>query len=653
MMFELKDKDGLARIGILETPHGAIETPTLLPVINPNQITVPPGEMREKLGVQAIITNSYIIRKSDTLRELALEKGLHSLVGFEGPIMTDSGTFQAHVYGKIELDPLDIVEFQKAIGSDIGTVLDLFSEPEDERQKVESDLAETIARTKLSAENKGKMMLAGPIQGGRFPDLRVWAATEMSKIDCDVFPIGGVVPMMEKQMYFTLVDAVLSAKSRLDPSKPVHLFGAGHPMLFSLAALMGCDMLDSSAYAKFAREGRMMFADGTRFLDEVRELPCHCPVCSGHSANELRQSPSKEKLLAMHNLYVSFSELRAVKQAIHEGRLWELAETRCRAHPSLLDGLKCMKKHIELLERHEPLSRNLAYLYTSPESYDRPVVTRLRKRILERFTPPACSAEIIFPEATRPYSKTFAEPMKMALEKTDAHFWADALFCPVPLELDEMYPISQSVIPDNLDPHVKMEKERTMKDFTDAGLFTVKPTWWTGVAALDGLPPRSLPEPDANLARVRAVADMQFGKGAGRALLDGKVELVISKNTGRIRNVMTDGKHVLSMRAGDGFFTLKPEGAKLLKLAFTFPCLRVVVNPDSAEYNRQGRNVFCGFVLDADPGIVPGDEVMVVDGADELCAIGQAKMTREEMLAFKKGVAVRVREGLGPSREQA
>ncbi len=644
-MFELKDRDGLARIGILETGHGRIETPTLLPVINPNQITVPPNEMKA-LGAQAIITNSYIIRKNEDLRTAALERGLHSLVGFDGPIMTDSGTFQAHVYGKIELEPLEIIEFQKAIGSDIGTVLDIFSEPDDGREKVESDLAETIRRTGISAENKGKMMLAGTIQGGRFPDLREWAAKEMSRFDCDVFPIGGVVPMMERQMYFTLADSVLSAKACLDPSKPVHLFGAGHPMVFSLAALMGCDMLDSSAYAKYAREGRMMFPDGTRFLAEMRELPCHCPVCASHSVAEVTESPDKEKLLALHNLYASFSELRAVKQAIHEGRLWELAETRCRAHPSLLDGLKCLRKHGGLFERHEPLSRDLAFLCTSHESLHRPAVTRLRKRIQERYEPPQSSCEILFPEAARPYSRTYAEPIKLVMEKTDAHFWADSLFSPVPLELDEMYPVSQSVVSEHADRHTASDKDEIMKRFHEAGMFRSQPIYWLGSETLEKLPERNGPVPDMNLMRVKAVADMQFGRGAGAALLDGKVELVVSRNTGRIRNVIVDGNHILSMRAGDGFFSLKPAGARMLIAAFAPPKLRVIVNSDSAEFNVQGRNVFCGFVVDADPGIVPGDEVMVVSEKDGLCAIGQAAMTREEMLAFGKGVAVKVREGL-------
>lgn len=644
-MFELRERDGLARIGRFETAHGIIETPTLLPVINPNKITVSPQEMASLFKIQALITNSYIIRKTDNLREEALKNGLHALVGFDGPIMTDSGTFQSHVYGEVDVRPLEIIEFQRKIGSDIGTVLDKFSEPEDTRERVEKDLDETIARTKISAENKGDMMLAGPIQGGRFLDLREQAAKEMSKLACDVFPIGGVVPIMESQRYSLLTDVVMTSKMHLDPSKPVHLFGCGHPMLFSLAVLMGCDMFDSSAYAKFAKEGRMMFSDGTRFLKELHELPCHCPICTGHTAEELLADVESEKKLALHNLYATFAELRTARQAIHEGRIWELAETRCRAHPNLLEALKKLRKYTEFMERHEPLSRELAFLYTSPESYYRPTISRLRNRIIERYESPEAAAVIIFNEGSRPYSRTYYDNIRKVSDKTNAHFWADTFFCPVPLELDEMYPISQSVIPGNLDPAIAEEKKKVFAEFEKKGIFITTPIRWSGDETLSSLPggPGSL---NFDIMRVKAVADMQFGKGAGNALLSGNVELVKSKKTHRIRNVIVDGEHVLSMRAGDGLFTLKIAGSQLLKKAFASPKLRVRVLDDSIEFNREGKSVFAAFVDDADPETIPGDEVLVVSKNDVLIAVGRALMTRGEMLAFKKGIAVKVREGV-------
>lgn len=127
-----------------------------------------------------------------------------------------------------------------------------------------------------------------------------------------------------------------------------------------------------------------------------------------------------------------------------------------------------------------------------------------------------------------------------------------------------MYPVSQSVVPETHDPHSELEKGKMLAQFTDAGLFRTRPVRWTGAETLESLPVKKREMPDMNLRRVKAVADMQFGSGAGKALLNGKVELVLSKNTGRIRNVMVDGRHMLSMRAGDGFFTLKPAGARSL-----------------------------------------------------------------------------------------
>jgi 7-cyano-7-deazaguanine tRNA-ribosyltransferase len=109
---------------------------------------------------------------------------------------------------------------------------------------------------------------------------------------------------------------------------------------------------------------------------------------------------------------------------------------------------------------------------------------------------------------------------------------------------------------------------------------------------------------------------------------------------------MRDGAHILSVRAEDGFYTLKSEGARFLHAAFTRPTLRVVVKSDTTEFNRQGKNVMAKFVVECDPDLRPFDECLVVDESDALAAVGRTIMNREEMLAFDRGVAVRVREGI-------
>ncbi|MCJ7607272.1 MAG: tRNA-guanine(15) transglycosylase, partial [Thermoplasmata archaeon] len=141
-----------------------------------------------------------------------------------------------------------------------------------------------------------------------------------------------------------------------------------------------------------------------------------------------------------------------------------------------------------------------------------------------------------------------------------------------------------------------------------------------------------------------AVLDMQFGRGAADILKGREVTFIKSRNTGKIRNVLVDGTHVLSMRAHDGRFTLKLEGARLLMGVLPPPAMRVTILEDAVEFVAKGANVFAKFVLDCDPVIRPGDDVMVVDPADKLVATGRALMVQEEMRAFEAGMAVRVKE---------
>ena len=116
----------MARLGKIKTPHGVLETPTLLPVVNPKILTLSMQELAE-CGAQGIITNSYIIYKNPRLKKKAIAEGIHAMLGWEGPIMTDSGTFQSHVYGEIDMEPDVILAFQKKMGVDIGTVLDVLT----------------------------------------------------------------------------------------------------------------------------------------------------------------------------------------------------------------------------------------------------------------------------------------------------------------------------------------------------------------------------------------------------------------------------------------------------------------------------------------------------------------------------------------------
>jgi 7-cyano-7-deazaguanine tRNA-ribosyltransferase len=362
--------------------------------------------------------------------------------------------------------------------------------------------------------------------------------------------------------------------------------------------------------------------------------------------------------LAKHNLYVSFSELNKVKQAIYDGSLWELVEQRAHSHPYLLEALAPFrdKENKIFLEKFEPLSRK-RFLYLGTSSLHRPDVYRYETRFFKRYSQPSQEVLIGFDMPSDPentYSQHYLEVISQVLKKTDAHFMVASIFGPVPLDLDEMYPVGQAVVPsgDELKtvPDIEKRIRRLMEKFSHGHKYGLA-VMWDGKDTLELLElgtGRSTPiDPTRiDLQRVRSVANMQFGYNAGDQFFsdESSVKLIKSKRTGKIRNVILNGDHILSLRAQDGFFTLKAQGAKILHEHLKPPALRVVVNKDSEEFNREGKNVFAKFVIDCDPEIRPMDEVMVVNEKDELIAVGRAVMNREEILAFDIGIAVKVRE---------
>jgi 7-cyano-7-deazaguanine tRNA-ribosyltransferase len=649
MMFELVDRDCLGRIGRIHTSHGKVTTPAMLPVVNPHKVTIPPEELAGTFGFEALITNSYIIRKDDHLRERALEDGIHDLLGFPGAVWTDSGTFQSHVYGSVEVTNEEVVTFQRDIGVDVGTALDVFTEPGDGPDMAREAMEETLKRVEVACSLRGEMALAGTVQGGVFPSLRREMADRLGEMEVQVHPVGGVVPLMENYAYRDLVKVILAAKRGLPPGRPVHLFGAGHPMVFALAALMGCDLFDSSSYAKYAAKGRMMYPDGTRHLEDLTESPCGCPVCRAHDGASLRDLPDaeRERTLAEHNLWACQDELRVVREAIREGALWDLVDQRCRVHPLMFEGYREMCAHAGEMEPYESTSKRAPLQYTDHLSMRRPIVMRYARRIFSRYTPPEKRVMVGLEGGTRPYGRYFADVMRKVSSVADAHFTVKTVLGPVPIELDEYYPVAQTVeaLPWDKETNTRVV---TIMEHLSHNLRNPLAVMYDGDETLDML---KMMEGtggtlDIMAARARATADMQFGKGAADVLLDGPVELVTSKKTGKLRNVIVSGEHVLSMRAHDGMYTLKLAGARRLHSAWGSPRLRVVVDQDAVPFARDGKSVFAQFVLDADEELRPGDEALVVDETDDLLAVGRVLLNRREMLSFKKGRAAKVRQGV-------
>jgi 7-cyano-7-deazaguanine tRNA-ribosyltransferase len=466
MAFEVQEKDLLGRIGKLGTKSGFVETPVLLPVINPRLQPIKPSEMKELFGCEALITNAYIVQRS--FGHSAVETEIHKLLGYDGVVMTDSGAYQILVYGDVQVDADEIVSFQEQINADIATILDFPTGWRVSKGHANETVKETLRRARRLWKIKARddVLWVGPVQGGEYLDLVAKSAKKMSALPFDIHALGSPTAVMEQYFFDVLVDMVMTAKVNLPIERPLHLFGAGHPFMFSLAVALGCDLFDSAAYALFAREDRYMTENGTARLSELEYLPCSCPVCAKNTPESLLEKPKQERQrsLAEHNLFVSFAELRWVKQAILEGCLWEHLEMRAHAHPSLLRALKRLKKYEDYFEENSPVTKSSGLFFFDSVGLVRPEVVRHRKRMEEHYSPPArAEVLLLLPQTdSKPFHKShewrgvLSKLYQTLNEKSSiVHvcFYA-APFGVVPVELDEVYPLSQHEVVVPLDGEV-------------------------------------------------------------------------------------------------------------------------------------------------------------------------------------------------------
>ena len=147
------------------------------------------------------------------------------------------------------------------------------------------------------------------------------------------------------------------------------------------------------------------------------------------------------------------------------------------------------------------------------------------------------------------------------------------------------------------------------------------------------------------LQKIRSIADYQFERGVGQKLFPNNVEIIRSKRTGRIRHVYHGKQLLATLRPTDGLFSLTVAGAKRVIESVKPKRLWVRVQEEAIPFVAEGRSVFAKHVVDADNEIRPQEEVIVVDGKNKVLAVGRARLTGEEMKAFERGVAVRVRRG--------
>ena len=629
-----------------------------MPVIHPKKQKIDV----KNLGAEIVITNAYLIYKDEELKEKALDIGIHKLINFDGPVMTDSGSFQLSVYGDIDITNKEVIEFQEAINTDIGTSLDIPTAPYETLEKTEEDLGLTLERAKEAVEYKEaknmKMLLNSVVQGSTYSKLRSFCGDELSKLNADLYPIGAVVPLMESYKYRDLVDVVMASISHLPDSVPRHLMGAGHPMIFALTVAMGCDLFDSAAYILYAEDDRFLTTRGTYKLENLQEMPCSCEICCKYTPDDLRAMDKEErtKLIASHNLNISFAELRIIRQAIAEGSLMELVEERCRVHPMLLDAYRQLGNYSEDLEVYDPRIKKSAFFFTGSESLKRSEVTRHldKLKIMDKRRD-----LVILPNSKKPYSKyvnkskfgefyTYGSERDLDLNNTD-FMVLDIPFCLIPLDIDEVYPLSQNEAPKLNDVDSIEFVENFISEFIeyyDQTLISSKVVEYLDIG-LYNIHPKSneVKFKKDDKRKIKAIADYQFGSGAGEALFAGDLTIEKSKNTGKIRHIYDGENLIANMRASDSFFVLAKEGAIRLHSFKNFPENRVIVNKDSEPFAREGKSVFSKFVVDCDISIRSKDEVLIVNEEDELLAYGKALLNHNEIMDFNTGQAIKIRKG--------
>jgi 7-cyano-7-deazaguanine tRNA-ribosyltransferase len=305
-----------------------------------------------------VITNAYITRNS--YGDEAVEKGIHKIINFDGGIMTDSGGYQVLEYGDVDVLPPDMASFERGILTDFAIPLDKPTGYGMPIKKAEAYVKHTLDVCKQTLEDSADngQIWIGPIQGGEHFDLVGKSTKSLVKMGFQMLALGS-------------------------PSIPLHLFGAGHPLTIPFAIALGCDTFDSASYMLYAKQLRYITDDGTRYLSDISTFPCNCEICSKYSPDEFRQLETTEKInqLAIHNLYAIKLEVDKVKQAIHEGRLWEYVIKKARAHPKLFEMIEVMTENSEFLGLGTPKFKEKAIFLFSEEDQYRPEVQSFHKTV--------------------------------------------------------------------------------------------------------------------------------------------------------------------------------------------------------------------------------------------------------------------------------
>jgi len=482
--------------------------------------------------------------------------------------------------------------------------------------------------------------------------------SEKAPENADVYLMGNAGSLKNPR---DLVNAIISTRDKTAPDSALYAPALATPANLALLVYLGIDLIDGIRMIADGLLGRYHTRDGVWTAKELanrEELFCLCSHCQKMRDKKIGQETD---LLVAHNLQKLEEELLATREAVRSQTIREYVERQVRITPDQTAALRLLDGEHQYLERRTPTSRRSTFYANCAESLQRVEVTRFAERVLERYQAPQSDVLLLLPcSARKPYStsrshRLFAEAIGSARRYLHELILTSPLAL-VPRELEEAYPAASYDVPvtgrwdreerawlagcleaylkknryAKIVAHLDGELEEAVREM---GLDAVYTGGGTNGPALQQLADAvreacrdAARLPDLRQLRYRAHADFYFGRGAGDALLGGKVMV-------RGREIQDENRRPLASWTINGNMALSMAGAKRLE-----PLGRYIVN--IGDFLPRGSLLAPG-VVDADEEIRPGDEVIVV--GEQAFGIGRAKMSGWEMVASRRGVAVELR----------